>query len=510
MQQKVTSGVQDRRWQRALSPTFASTNTSHPIHLRTHNPERCTSLFCFYLRLAQSLSTYTMTPANEKPALKLDNITVPTIASAQITESTVTTTSAQSPQAIDRRKWHFDLTSAPHRYAWNAPTSKQAHLPLRDGSSSGQDLKAREAEKPSHFRHRTGTAEHKLTSTIPEQHPTTDYSAYPPRNDSLGKKAATRKLRAITLPSREADLSYPDSGPTNVERTRRLHKDIGSVSGKDDGYKSVRTPLPRGTLSVESDPSESSSARVLDKITHPNMLQPFYMPVKDSTASTTHSGTDNDNSEVKESGPQGRREPFTLGTVVDELFRSSGKIPGRLAGQESSSTDSGDTQIKDSRNRHALTRFLKSKGKIKDHPWFKKRARRLELLSIPTKYPINLQDSLSKAGSSWKHTGNPEVQMSRRKKLRRTQSFSDLRHNVKSDGRNSDNEIPSTRLSQTRKNKLKMTHPARHVHHPTSSNIDSLVQTQWDILRTTAPMDIKGTSSTESTPSLCKRQTETP
>jgi len=437
-----------------------------------------------------------------------DTITVPTIASAKITESTVTTTSAQSPQAIDRRKWHFDLASTPSRYAWYAPTSKQTHLPLKDGSSSVQDLKAREAEKPSQFRHRTGTAEHKTTSTIPE-HSGTDHFAYPPRNDSLGKKAATRTRaqRAITLPSREVNPSFPDPRPTYVNRTRRPHEDLDSRSGKVDGHEYVRTTLPECTLSVESEASESSSARVFDMITHPNMQQPFSMPVKNSTPSTSHPSTGNGNSKVKDSGPQ---SPFTLDSVVDEVVRSRGKTPRRLVGQVSS-TDSGDTQVKDSWNRHPLalvTRvegFLKSNGKMRDHPWFKKRARRLGLLSTSTKHPINHQDPISKAESSWKHPRNSEFQMSRRRKLRRTQSFSDLRHNVKSDGSNGDNEMPSARLSQIWGDNLKMTHLVRHMHHPTSSNIDSLVQTQWEILRTSAPMDIKGTNSVESTSSLCKR-----
>ncbi|TVY34387.1 Multisubstrate pseudouridine synthase [Lachnellula occidentalis] len=435
---------------------------------------------------------------------KPDNITVSTIASAKTTESTVTTTSAQATQAT--RKWHFDLASTPHRYAWDAATSKQAHpLPLKDGSSSVQDLQAREAEKPPHSRHRAGTAEHKTTSTLPEQHPRTDYSAYPPRNDSLGKKAAarTRALRATTLPSREADPLFPDLRPTYVDRTQRPHKDLGSVSGKGDGHKPMRMAL----LSVEDD-SEPSSARVIDKITHPNMLHDYFsMPVKDSPASTSYPSTDNDNSEFKVSSPQGHREPLTFDSVVDEVFRLRGKTPGRLVVQ-GSSTDSGETQVKDSWNRHPATLvtrvegFLKSNGKIKNHPWFKKRARRLELRSVSMKHPNNLQDSESKAGSGWKHTGNTEVQISRRRKLRRTQSFSDLRHNVKSDGRNGDNEIPRTRSSQIRRDNLKVTHPDHHMHHLTSSNIESPIQTQWEILRTTAPMDIKGTSSTESTPSL--------
>ena len=329
-------------------------------------------------------------------------------------------------------------------------------------------MNAREAEKNSYFWYRADNGEDETTSAIPEQQPHDDNGAYPPRNDSLGKKAATRVQRATTLPSKEADTSFPDSSHTNV--------------------------------------SEPSSEKDVDKIRDPKMLQPISRHFKNST--TSRSSTDNSDSQGKESGARVRREPFSFGSIVDELFRSDSRTPGRLVAQ-ASSTDSGDDRVQEGCNRRPsrlvsrVEEFLRSNGKIKDRAWLKKRARRLKLGSISMGHPVTLQDFLSKDGSNSEHTEDPEIQTSRRRKLRRTQSFSDLRHNVKSDGTGGENKTATTgtRMSQATRDISKTTHSMnanRHLMNP------PMVQTQWDILGSAAPMDTKGTSSADSMSRLCK------
>jgi hypothetical protein len=434
-----------------------------------------------------------MAPMNKEKADKPDKITDSTPSSAQAAESS--TAPARSRNVIDPEKWHINLKPAPHRYAWNVPTCKEAPIPPKDVTSSIPNISVSEAEKKSHFPWGGHNAKCKTTSAIQKHQPYDDDGAYPPRKDSLGKQAATKALQETTLLSEEADTQIPDSRPTNVQDNRIMPQSLGSVRDDIGDHKPVGMAEPRNPLFVESDVSHLSSKNP-DKITDAKMLQPIAMPTRGSTTSTPHSRTDNSDNQGKESGARGGRQSFNFASTVDE-FRSDGKTPGRLAAQ-ASSTDSSDNQVKEDGNRRTrgpsnlvsrVEEFLKSNGRLTDRAWLNKRTRRRKLVSISMGNSVTLQEFLTGLGSISEHTEDSKVHTPRRRRLRRAQSFCDLRHNVKSDGSDGESQGPTSDiLSQKPWNILK-TVP--------QINLDGdlpMIQTQWDILDSAAPMEIKGIS----------------
>lgn len=336
------------------------------------------------------------------------------------------------------RKWHIDLEPAPERYAWHAPTSRHPPVPSEVQSSSCDNNAAPKYQS--------------------------DDGVYPPRKDSLGKQAA---LRVTPLLFGDADSSGSDY---SVEEDGIVQMNMGTT----DGCGSSKPPIVEGGVFEES---------AFDRNAETAKLRSISSSAKGSTASTVYLSTDSDDSNGK-------------------YFR----YRGRSKSQGTDKTRSGRSARGSMTLMSRVEEFLKSNAKFTDRTWLKKRPRRNRVVSVALGRSVTLREFLTEPVSDPEHTRDPSIPRHAKRRLRRTQSFSDLRHNVKSGGTYCGNEdcIPTAGILSSEEHLQSSTSNTTHPKNldDSSQSQPAAIRTQWDILDSSAPMDIKGIDGTDSTERL--------